>query len=344
MPKKKAINLDQFFTPPSHEDDLTFLIGAAPEEMAQRASERGLPLRDLATAAIAPDPHQLRRLPHPTELRHLATIGDRAAVTLIASLQKLGQSMRDHGQIQPVIVYRDVDPQQPSVTHRLLNGQRRWSAAVLIGLPTLWAVEVDKPSEMDRLVRQYEENERRENFSDIERAWALITLKETLQQQAGGEVPWSVVEDLTQVSTSRRHDLLRLLRFEPAGQALILRYSWPEWTLRPLHMALHAGEIDQAGATMVLRRLTDMEEATVTTVAAMVKDVRRELSSEHTRMSHSPTESQNTIVVTRQMARIRRSAEQLRAQIGTMEPATRQQWQAEADQLRRTLERLLKEL
>lgn len=275
MPKKKTINLDQFFTATATDtDDLSFLLGAEPEETAQRAAERGLPLTHLPTSVIAPDPHQLRHLPHPTELRRLADEGDRAAGAVLAGLDELGRSMEEHGQIQPVVVYQDQDPKQPQITHRLLNGHRRWSAAVLRNLPSLWVVEVARPTEVFRLRQQFEENERREDFSDMERAWALNALKDALQVETGEAVSWGVIENQLQLSVQRRQDLLRLLRFSAEAQNLIRRYGWSEWTLRPLHMAINAGEVTQAEATDMLYVLAEREDVNEPIVRALVEGYR----------------------------------------------------------------------
>ncbi len=277
-----ALNLDQFFGGSSSADDLDFLLGAAPEETAERAQARGLPLLDLSITAIAPDPQQVRRLPIPDDLLRMEASGDRAAAALLGNLRELGQSMLEHGQVQPAIVYADTDPGRPDITHRLLHGQRRWSAATLAGLPTLWVVEVPRPTDVLRLLRQFEENERREGLSDMERSWSLIMLKDALQREAGGEVPWSVVEEQLQISTARRHDLLRLMRFAPEGQAIIMRYGWPEWVLRPLHMAVNAGTIDQPTATDMLRELATAGEVTGTFVAAVVDAYRQQQSEDPT--------------------------------------------------------------
>ena len=129
------------------------------------------------------------------------------------------------------------------------------------------------------LLRQFAENERRAALSDMERAWALIALREALQMEAGGEVPWSVVEEHLQLSDARRHDLLRLLRFSSEGQATILRYGWSEWTLRPLHMAIQAGSIDQDAANDILRELADAAEVSAAFVAAAVQAYRRQRAS-----------------------------------------------------------------
>lgn len=270
-PKKArpALNLDQFFQPATGGDDLDFLLGV-PEETAQRAQVRGLPLRNLPVHAIAPDADQVRRLALPHVLLELETAGDKATTTLLGSLRELGESIRAHGQLQPAIVYPYADPQDPELTHRILHGQRRWTAAVLVDLPTLWVVEIDRPGDVDRLLRQVEENERRAGLVDMERAWALVSLRDALRNELNQEVPWSIVEAKLQISEGRRHDLLRLLRFPPEAQNIILRYGWAEWTLRPLHQALSAGTLELATATDMLLVLADMPEVTAPVVSTLV--------------------------------------------------------------------------
>ena len=352
MAKKKAINLDQFFSSSTPDDDLTFLIGAPPEEAATRAAERGLMLQQLPTAVVAPDPQQLRHLPHPSELRRLADNGDRAAEALVGGLEQLGRSIAEHGQIQPVVVYPDHDPDDPQITHRLLNGHRRWSAAVLMGLPTVWAVEVAAPSETTRLLRQFEENERREGFSDMERAWALIALKDALQRDAGGEVPWSVIEEQLQLSPQRRQDLLRLLRFTPESQAIIMRYGWSEWTLRSVHMAINAGTLAGDDATDMLRALAEAPEVNATVVSALVDGYRMHATGpshvqrhdEEAAMPISRAEQVHSDIAQR-LNRLRRASELLRKRLSSVEdPALRRSWEREAAQLRRSLEILIEEL
>ena len=351
MPRKKKIDLDQFFAPSTSGEDLSFLIGAAPEETAPRAAERGLPLLNIPVEAIAPDPQQLRHLPHPAELVNMAEAGDHAAATVVAGLRELGQSLAEHGQIQPVIVYRDQDPLNPAITHRLVNGQRRWSAALLAGLPTVWAVEVVAPAETVRLLHQFEENERREGFSDMERAWGLVALKDALQRDAGGEVPWSVIEEQLQLSPQRRQDLLRLLRFAPEGQALITRYGWSEWTLRPLHMAISAGELQPEDATAMLRALAEAPEVNAPVVAALVERHRTKAATSRPAPTVETSPSAPRDVhndesdLLQRMARARRAVDQLRSRLAAVENLdARSAWQEEAQRLRESLEALLTEL
>src|SRR5689334_22895464 len=98
---------------------LDALIAATPTEVEQRARELGLPLKHVPTEQIAPDLQQLRRLPHPDDLMDMAKGGDRAAQATMTELRALGESMREHGQLQPIIVYPESgDPRFPRMTHR----------------------------------------------------------------------------------------------------------------------------------------------------------------------------------------------------------------------------------
>lgn len=352
MSKKKSINLDQFFTPSSDDTDLAFLLGATPEETVQHASEHGLPLTHLPTAAIAPDRQQLRHLPDPAELTRLAESGDRAAAAVVAGLRELGQSIKEHGQIQPVIVYADSDANNPKITHRLLNGQRRWSAAVLVELPTLWVVEVPRPKDVERLLHQFEENERREGFSDMERAWAIMALRAALHTEAGTDIPWNLVEGRLQLSTQRRQDLLRLLRFPQEAQAIIMRYGWSEWTLRPLHMALNSGELSPEETTDMLRVLADSPDVTISVVNALLEGYRQRVDEQsagdeeqQNQLSARPTRHNTGKDGLQRLSRLKRGVEQLRAQLPrSADQQTRQVWRTEVEALRDSLNDLLEHL
>jgi hypothetical protein len=345
------LNLDQFFGSSDQTADLDFLLGGEPAQTAERARERGLPLLDLPLTAIAPDPQQVRRLPVPDDLLRMEAAGDRAAVALLTGLRELGQSMVDHGQVQPAIVYPDIEPNNPAITHRLLHGQRRWSAAVLMNMPVLWAVEVPKPTDVTRLLRQFEENERREGLSDMERTWSLIMLKDALQKEAGGEMPWSVVEEQLQISDARRHDLLRLLRFSPEGQAIVLRYGWSEWVIRPLHMAINASVIDQGTATDLLRELANAGEVTASFVAEVVDEYSRQQtrtvdsaveSRRHDAGSGSSVPLSARADIVRTVARMRRSVAQVQRQVPSVaDTATRAALRQEIEGLLSSLQALL---
>jgi ParB/RepB/Spo0J family partition protein len=326
------------------------LMKVSDNETAERAAELDLPMLHLPLASIALDDHQLRRLPHPAELNHMAEHGDLAAIALLAGLRELGQSIQEQGQLQPAIVYADSNPDDPQITHRLLHGQRRWSAASLMNLPTLWVVVVEQPSPLQRVLRQYDENERREGLTDMERAWALKALKETLEAETGEGVSWSVIEHHMQLSEPRRKDLLRLLRFSDEGQHLILRYGWSEWTLRSLHKAIQANEIDQEGAMALLIALTKEEEVNAQVVANVVAGYLQQLATEN----HLPDDQPREVDVedvftrkgrdtTRRLSHTRRTIDQFRADL--LEQVTDTEVRAairqEAHELQQSLNNLL---
>ncbi|MEI7769952.1 MAG: ParB N-terminal domain-containing protein [Chloroflexales bacterium] len=348
--ERPSLNLNQFFEPPSGGDDLDFLLGA-PEETAQRAQARGLPLRDIPVYAIAPDADQVRHLPHPANLLQMEAAGDQAASAILAALRDLGESLRENGQVQPAIAYPDSDPQNPAITHRLLHGQRRWSAAVLAGLPTLWTVVVERPSDVSRLLRQFEENERRAGLVDMERAWALMSLRDAIQRETNDPVPWAVVEARLQISEGRRHDLLRLLRFPPEGQAIILRYGWAEWTLRTLHQALAAGMLDAATTTELLRSLAGQPDVTAPAVSMLVANAIHArhppvLGGAGAAPGAEPAAAADAHgspdTVSQRLARLRQGVERIQAQVThEKSPERRAAWRAEATLLQASLEALL---
>ena len=335
------------------DSDLDYLLAGGAAETAPRARERGLPIRQLPVEVVAADHYQLRRIPHPRELLQMEVVGDPSATALIAGLRDLGQSIRDHGQIQPAIVYADTDAHDPAITHRLLHGQRRWTAAILMEIPTIWVVEVPRPNETERLQRQFDENEQRENFTDMERAWAIMALRDALTTERGDEASWGEVETRLRLSDSRRRDLLRLLRLSEEGQAVVQRQRWSEWTLRPLHMAISAGEIEADAATAILARLTAAyQEVTAPIVAAAIADwlapaaagdaAPLQASAAQARPPRSPA-SQHDLVA--RLRKVRQGMERVSDQVErSLDAATKHAMMQEATALMQSLERLVQTL
>lgn len=335
------------------DSDLDYLLAGGAAETAPRARERGLLIRQLPVEVVAADRYQLRRLPHPDVLYQMEVVGDPSVTALIAGLRDLGQSIRDHGQIQPAIVYADTDAHDPAITHRLLHGQRRWTAAILMKIPTIWVVEVPRPNETERLQRQFDENEQRENFTDMERAWAIMALRDALTVERGDEAPWGEVETRLRLSDSRRRDLLRLLRLSEEGQAVVLRQRWSEWTLRPLHMAISAGEIDAGAATAILAKLTVADqEVTAPIVAAAIADWHApaatgdaaplQASAAQARPPRSPA-SQHDLVA--RLRKVRQGMERVSDQVErSLDAATKHAMMQEATALMLSLERLVQTL
>lgn len=358
MTKKKSVDLGKFFK----SDALDFLAGAEETQVVERAAALGLPLVHLDPHVIGPDPAQLRRLPPPALLSRAADRGDRTAQAQLDGLRELGESMRQLGQIQPVIVYRDTDLDDPAITHRLLNGQRRWSAAIVTGLATVWAVEVPRPSAVTRVLHQFAENERREGFTDMERAWSMQALKAALEAEAGALVPWEVIEQRMQVSTSRRIDLMRLLRFPAEGQQLIQQHGWSEWTLRKLHQTMQDGTIDAVTAVDMLKVLAEQPEVSAPMVQLLVERYSQggdiSLTSVEGNAGDQPADAETSarsavldsppkrtlVDVHQRLAKMSRAIDQFRAHVHNLGADERKQARQEAAALQQRLQAFLEEL
>lgn len=124
-------------------------IGAAAEDLVTRSS-RFAHSREIDIDQLRPDPRQPRKAFDEEKLNQLA------------------DSMRQHGQLQPVLV----SPDGPRA-FVILAGERRWRAARLLGWTTLLAIELP---DADRPVVQLIENMQREELSAIEEARGMAEL------------------------------------------------------------------------------------------------------------------------------------------------------------------------
>ncbi|NTU81308.1 MAG: hypothetical protein HGA45_18345, partial [Chloroflexales bacterium] len=100
------------------------------------------------------------------------------------------------------------------------------------------------------------ENEDRADFTDMERAWALHQMKEAL-----GDAPWEEVERRFRLSSTRRHELTRLLSFTAPQQHAIAQLRLRENQLEPLHQAVRAGELRPEQVDMVLGQIRERATA-----------------------------------------------------------------------------------
>src|SRR5690606_13584189 len=154
----------------------------------------GLRLLAVRLDAISPDPEQPR-----------STFDD-------DSLQDLSDSIRQDGVIQPIEVI-EVEPGR----YRIVHGERRWRAAQMAGLETIPAVVRRKDYDtVTRFVRQLVENVQREDLNDVDRAAALIRLRNLMAEEAGlledkqswsSNVTWSDVGKRLGFSRQRIHQL-----------------------------------------------------------------------------------------------------------------------------------------
>ena len=135
---------------------------SAPEPAADDAAREGLELR---VDAIDPNPEQPRRVFEPGQLDRLA------------------DSIRQHGVLQPVVVRRAGE------RYQLVVGERRWRATQLAGLENIPAVVADIEPR-DRLEIALVENVQRADLNPIELAHAFLNLSEggTTQDDIGQRV------------------------------------------------------------------------------------------------------------------------------------------------------------
>jgi ParB family chromosome partitioning protein len=160
-------------------------LPARPEPAAGAQAEAAA--SELPVERIRPNPEQPRRRFDPDELERLA------------------QSIRQHGVLQPVVVRRADDG------FELVVGERRWRAAKLAGRTTVPAVVADV-APRERLEWALVENVQRHDLNPIELALALRALAErgATQEEIGARVGF----DRASVS-----NLLRLLELPRELQA-----------------------------------------------------------------------------------------------------------------------------
>jgi ParB/RepB/Spo0J family partition protein len=198
---------------------------------------------------LRPEMRQPRMLPLPEEL-----IGAEPPASyreLLAELRALGQSLHER-QIQPIIVYRGTSDDYPAARYLILIGQRRWTAAVISGMESLDTVVVEPPSRVERVRLQYSENEEREDFSDMERAWTIAQLRSAL---GGDEIPIDTVAAQLGIRRARAYQLRRLLALSPAQQQCVALLRLQETQLRTLLDAFHRSQLDTTQVDIILERL-----------------------------------------------------------------------------------------
>lgn len=226
-------------------------------------------IEHIPTGHIAPDlrpeMRQPRMVPLPEELVVRGAVPP-AYQELVAELRDLGASLTRR-QLQPIVVYPGSSQQYPAARYLILIGQRRWTAAHLVGMPSIDAVVIDPPSPLDRVSLQYAENEDREDFSDMERAWALQQFR-----QAMGDEQTPITDAMTHlgIKRSRAYQLLRLLAFTPAQQQTIALLRLQERQILSLTDAFHQGKLSQPQVSEILQRLSEIaaERALANTTAA----------------------------------------------------------------------------
>lgn len=233
------------------EQALGHFLGHVEQIVANRAVEQ-IPIGHIAPD-LRPEMRQPRMLPLPEELV-VGGVVPTMYQELVAELRTLGMSLIER-QLQPIIVYPGICERYPATRYLILVGQRRWTAAHLVGMQTIDAVVVDPPSPLDRLRLQYRENEDREDFSDMERAWTLQQLRQTM---GGDSVPITDVIGLLNIKRSRAYQLLRMLAFTPDQQRIVALLRLHERQLLSLTDAIHQEQLSAAQVDRLLQRLAEI--------------------------------------------------------------------------------------
>lgn len=93
--------------------------------------ERAQSIIEIPTEQIVPDPSNLRQTFDQTDI------------------QSLAENLLEVGQLDPIQVFQRSDG-----TYDLFDGERRWRASKLAGIPVMKALVIERPSEADLLVKK----------------------------------------------------------------------------------------------------------------------------------------------------------------------------------------------
>jgi len=131
-------------------------------------------------------------------------------------LQELANSIKEHGVLQPITV----EFVQGGVDgfYKIISGERRYQAALTVGLVELPCIVQSNVSSQKRYAQQLIENIQREDLSPIEKATAILEYKEKL----GADATWADVERTVGISEMRRKQFIALLNLPETIQKEIV--------------------------------------------------------------------------------------------------------------------------
>lgn len=132
------------------------------------------------------------------------------------AIERLAASIEEIGLLVPITVYENSkSTKKPYV---LLDGERRFRAAKLINKPKIPALVVPRPSPRDNAVRMFNIHMLREDWEEIETAWALQHIMQTTHITNEREL-----HDLTGLSVDRIRNMKRVLEFPRTIQERVAR-------------------------------------------------------------------------------------------------------------------------
>lgn len=146
---------------------------------------------EIPVASVQPDPDNLRKIFDQDEL------------------QALADNIKEHGQLDPVQVF-----EQTPGTYDLWDGERRWRAVQLAGIPTLRAIVVARPSEVDLLCKKISRFMQTKTLSKPEEVRAL---EQGLQALGVLDKPekWGAAAKKLGIRSSLLQERMRITKLTP---------------------------------------------------------------------------------------------------------------------------------
>lgn len=185
-------------------------------------------------------------------------------------LQELSQSLRQHGQLQPIVVIEKEDG------YMIIAGERRFRAAKLAGFDTIKAVVANYENENLRELALIE-NIQRENLSAMELAQSYKELIEEYQ------ITQEELSGIIHKSRSQITNTLRLLQLTPYTQEL-----------------LQANKITQGHAKILVGLDADSEKLLADTIVGQKLSVRESEELVKSLKSSDRSKGANDAIVSRE--------------------------------------------
>jgi ParB family chromosome partitioning protein len=159
-------------------------------------------LQEIPISDISPNPRNPRQTFNATRLERLAT------------------SIEDIGLQVPITVY--ANPVKGGSKYILLDGERRFRAALLINQPTIQSLIVSTPTASENAVRMFNIHMLRDDWVEIETAWALEQIMEETRVSADRDL-----RQMTGLSIDRIRNMKRVLGFPKQYQEMVAEGKLP---------------------------------------------------------------------------------------------------------------------
>jgi ParB family transcriptional regulator, chromosome partitioning protein len=159
-------------------------------------------LQEIPISDISPNPRNPRQTFNPIRLERLA-----------ASIEDIGLQV-------PITV--SSNPEKGGSKYILLDGERRFRAAVLINQPAIQALVVTPPSASENAVRMFNIHMLRDDWVEIETAWALEQIMQETRVTADKDL-----RQLTGLSIDRIRNMKRVLAFPRQYQEMVAEGKLP---------------------------------------------------------------------------------------------------------------------